>query len=42
LFLSLDFVRRWGGDIRVASAAGRGSTFEIVLPALESTPGAGA
>jgi PAS domain S-box-containing protein len=41
LFLSLDFVRRWGGDILVASAAGRGSTFEVVLPALESPPGAG-
>ncbi len=34
LFLSLNFVRRWGGDIRVESEPGRGSTFEIVLPAL--------
>jgi PAS domain S-box-containing protein len=34
LFLSLNFVRRWGGDIRVTSEPGRGSTFEIVLPAL--------
>jgi PAS domain S-box-containing protein len=34
LFLSLNFVRRWGGDIRVASEPGRGSTFEIVLPSL--------
>jgi len=34
LFLSLNFVRRWGGDIRVVSEAGLGSTFEIVLPAL--------
>jgi PAS domain S-box-containing protein len=34
LFLSLNFVRRWGGDLRVASEPGRGSTFEIVLPAL--------
>jgi signal transduction histidine kinase len=34
LFLSLNFVRRWGGDIRVVSELGLGSTFEIVLPAL--------
>ena len=34
LFLSLNFVRRWGGDIHVVSEPGRGSTFEIVLPAL--------
>jgi len=34
LFLSLNFVRRWGGDIHVASEPGIGSTFEIVLPAL--------
>jgi signal transduction histidine kinase len=34
LFLSLNFVRRWGGDIRVESMVGRGSTFEVVLPAL--------
>jgi len=34
LFLSLNFVRRWGGDIRVESIVGHGSTFEIVLPAL--------
>jgi PAS domain S-box-containing protein len=32
LFLSLEFVRRWGGDIRVRSAQGSGSTFEVVLP----------
>jgi two-component system NtrC family sensor kinase len=36
LFLSLNFVRRWGGEIRVETAAGRGSTFEVVLPALEA------
>ena len=29
LFLSLNFVRRWGGDIAVESEPGRGSTFEI-------------
>jgi two-component system sensor histidine kinase FlrB len=34
LFLSLNFVRRWGGDIHVTSEPGRGSTFEIALPAL--------
>ncbi len=34
LFLSLNFVRRWDGEIYVDSEPGRGSTFEIVLPAL--------
>jgi PAS domain S-box-containing protein len=34
LFLSLNFVRRWNGDLRVTSEAGHGSTFEIVLPGL--------
>ncbi|MGB9454996.1 MAG: ATP-binding protein [Bryobacteraceae bacterium] len=34
LFLSLNFVRRWGGEIRVESVVGRGSTFEVVLPVL--------
>jgi PAS domain S-box-containing protein len=34
LFLSLNFVRRWGGDILVRSSLGAGSTFEIVLPPL--------
>lgn len=38
LFLSLDFVRRWGGDIRCESVAGSGSTFEVVLPSV--APGA--
>ena len=32
LFLSLNFVRRWGGDIQVQSAPGIGSTFEVSLP----------
>jgi PAS domain S-box-containing protein len=32
LFLSLNFVRRWGGDIHVESRPGEGSTFEVVLP----------
>jgi len=34
LFLSLNFVRRWGGDIAVASAPGAGATFDVVFPAL--------
>jgi signal transduction histidine kinase len=33
LFLSLNSVRRWGGDILVDSTLGRGSMFEVALPA---------
>ncbi len=33
LFLSLNFIRRWGGDITVSSQTGAGATFEIVMPA---------
>jgi PAS domain S-box-containing protein len=38
LFLSLNFVRRWGGDILVESLVGHGSTFEVVFPALAGEP----
>jgi signal transduction histidine kinase len=34
LFLSINFVRRWGGDILLESLAGKGSTFEVILPLL--------
>ena len=37
LFLSLNFARRCGGDIRVTSVPGRGSTFSFVLPVLSAT-----
>jgi PAS domain S-box-containing protein len=32
LFVSLNLVRQWGGDIVVTSEAGRGSAFEIAIP----------
>jgi PAS domain S-box-containing protein len=34
LFVSLNSVRKWGGDILVRSAPGEGATFEVVLPVL--------
>jgi PAS domain S-box-containing protein len=39
LFLSLNFVRRWGGDIVVESVVGQGSTFQVILPPVTSTAG---
>ena len=33
LFVSLNSVRRWGGDIQVHSVPGRGATFDVLLPA---------
>lgn len=33
LFVSLNSVRKWGGDIHVDSIPGAGATFEVVLPA---------
>ena len=37
LFLALNFVRQWGGDITLQSARGAGATFDIVLPALAAS-----
>jgi signal transduction histidine kinase len=39
LFLSLNFVRRWGGEIRVDSELEKGSCFEIILPVAASAAG---
>lgn len=39
LFLSLNAVRSWGGDILVESTPGKGSMFEVVLPAIHPGPG---
>jgi PAS domain S-box-containing protein len=36
LFLSLNYVRASGGDIRVSSTLGEGSTFEVIMPVLRS------
>ena len=38
LFLSLNAVRSWGGDILVESTPGKGSVFEVVLPAIHPVP----
>jgi PAS domain S-box-containing protein len=38
LFLSLNTVRNWGGDILVESTVGKGSIFEVVLPAIQTEP----
>ncbi len=40
LFLSLNFVREWGGDIEVSSKVGRGSTFDVILPVRGAPPAA--
>ena len=38
LFLSLNAVRKWGGDILVESVPGKGSIFEVLLPAIHPEP----
>jgi PAS domain S-box-containing protein len=42
LFLALNFVRRWGGDITIESRPGLGSTFEVQLPGAARAHEAGA
>ncbi|MBT8396584.1 MAG: PAS domain-containing protein [Gemmatimonadetes bacterium] len=37
LFLALNFVRQWQGDIHVKSELGSGSAFEIVLPGISAS-----
>jgi signal transduction histidine kinase len=39
LFLSLNYVRSCGGEIRVESTVGQGSLFEVVMPALQTAAG---
>jgi PAS domain S-box-containing protein len=38
LFLSLNAVRSWGGNIVVESTLGKGSIFEVMLPAINPMP----
>jgi len=35
LFVSLNAVRQWGGDILVRSTPGHGATFEVVFPPVD-------
>jgi two-component system NtrC family sensor kinase len=37
LFLSQNFVKRWGGEITVESVVGTGSTFEVKIPTMVET-----
>jgi two-component system NtrC family sensor kinase len=38
LFLSLNAARSWGGNIVVESTPGKGSVFEVVMPAIRTGP----
>ncbi len=38
LFLSLNAVRSWGGNILVESTPGKGSIFEVIIPAIHLGP----